>query len=60
MVSVKDFQRDREITHRLVDLRQDPAYPELKSDIRRALRYIEKMEKLILQEQKVHFKNQES
>ena len=39
--------RNTEIKHRLINLRQDPEYEELRSDIRKTIRYIEKLEKVV-------------
>ena len=40
---MKRFDNEQ-LKTRLIDLRQDPKYPELRADIRKAVRYIEKLE----------------
>ena len=43
MISIKP-----DIKYRLVDLRQDPNYSVLRADFRRAIKYIEDLEKEVL------------
>lgn len=40
---MKRFDNEQ-LKGRLINLRQNPDYPELKDDIRKAVRYIEKLE----------------
>lgn len=44
MVAVRKKMDADQIKKRLIDLRQDPAYKEIKTDLRRAVRYIENLE----------------
>ncbi len=44
MVSVKF---NSTVKYRLIDIRQDPKYSELRSDMRSTIRYIEKLEKAL-------------
>jgi len=37
-----------DIKYRLVDLRQDPHYGDLRSDLRRTIRYVEGLEREVL------------
>jgi len=38
------FFNNEQLKQRLIQLRQDPDYQEIKTDIRKAVRYIEKLE----------------
>lgn len=40
---MKPFNNE-ELKQRLIDLRQDPEYQSIRTDVRRAIRYIEKLE----------------
>jgi len=40
---MKPFNNEK-LKQRLIDLRQDPGYQEVKADLRKAVRYIEKLE----------------
>jgi len=40
---MKPFNNEQ-LKQRLIDLRQDPGYQDIKTDLRKAVRYIEKLE----------------